>query len=183
MKKILISFILICCMLFMLFTECSAMSVSSAKKEYKRFLKFYAGSLSHSDSAASAVYYAFVKFPGKKLPYLLIKDQYNYSICGIELHTIKNGDVNYNGQGFDGQDFYYYKNYVFVESFAGGGCGSIVMYKHKNGKLKKVSGGSKYFDTSDNVQVHKKCMKFAKKKAKKMKLSFSKFKTVKWKEY
>ena len=178
-KRALICFILIfCTLIYVPSVECSAMSVASAKKEYKRYLQYYVGW-----ESSGTVSYAFLKFPGKKTPYLLVRDEYNYSMSGIIIHTIKNGSVDYEGKCFDGQWLYYYKKYFFVESFAGGGCGSIAMYKYKNGKFKKVKGGTKYIQENDNVQVHNKCMSFAKKKAKKMNLDFNNFKEIDWTEY
>ena len=180
--------IVICMLILSVFggaTEVSAASISSVKKLYK-------ASYEHDKEQLVAEYpndypmgmdsfsYAYAKLQGKKYPYFLKKECYNYSICGISVYYYNKGTVSFV-KSFSGQEVYYYKKYLFVENFAGGGCGTATMYKLKNGSFKKIKGGSKAIALSDQDQVHKASIKFAKKTAKRLGLKFKKFKKVKWK--
>jgi len=129
--------------------------------------------------------YAYLSVPNAKYPLFLMMDQYNYSICKIYLYKYS-GEANNqvmvsNINKFSGQTIYHYKKYLFVEEFAGGGCGRIVMYKYSNGKFREIKNGAKSFSYSSYDEVHSAAIKYAKKLAKKKGLKFSKFKEIKWK--
>lgn len=171
-------------------------AAASVKQIKKLFLEMYADDVTEKIIMEPDQYlmgadhfsYAYLKMPNQKYPLFLVKDEYNYCICGISVY--KTEKENYSSivgfdvdeiNGFSGQTIYHYKKYIFVEEFAGGGCGRIVMYKYSNGRFREVKNGAKTFAYSSSEEVHSAAIRYAKKLAKKKGLKFSKFKQVKWK--
>ena len=171
----------------------AAVSTNTIKK---LFLEMYSDTISEKIvtkpewyvSGAEHFSYAYLQIPNQKYPLFFLKDEYNYSICGISIYktekeqykSVKGFDVN-NINNFSGQKIYHYKKYIFVEEFAGGGCGRIEMYKYSNGKFKVIKNSGKTFAYSSSDEVHRAAIKYAKKLAKKKGLKFSRFKEVNWK--